>query len=120
MFILHEQEYYSHISRYNSILNSLRALGVLIAIDRLGANQTSFLYLRELKVDLVRFDSYYSKEIKDGKNHSIIDGFNVMAQEKGIHTWIKNIEDEESFELAKKMKIDYIQGKFLAGLQEID
>jgi len=120
MFILSEQEYYSHISRYNSILNSLRALGVLIAIDRLGSRQTSFLYLRELNIDVVRFDSYYSKEIKDKKNHSIISGFNTMAQDKGIKTWIKNIEDEESLELAKNMNIDYTQGKFLADLQDLN
>ena len=120
MFILSEQEYYSHISRYNSILNSLRELGVLVAIDRLGSQQTSFLYLRELDIDAVRFDSYYSKEIKDKKNHSIISGFNTMAQEKGIKTWIKNIEDEESLEIAKKININYIQGKYLADLEEIN
>lgn len=119
MFILSEQEYYSHISRYNSILNSLRALGVFIVIDRLGSTQTSFLYLRELDIDAVRFDSYYSKEIKDEKNHSIISGFNIMAQKKGIKTWIKNIEDAESYEIAKKMNIDFIQGKYLADLKDI-
>ena len=120
MFILSEQEYYSHISRYNSILNSLRALGVLITIDRLGSQQTSFLYLRELNIDVIRFDSYYSKAIKDKKNHSIISGFNTMAQEKGVKTWIKNIEDKESLELVKKMNIDYIQGKYLADLKDIN
>ncbi|MEA3370768.1 MAG: GGDEF domain-containing protein [Campylobacterota bacterium] len=119
VFILSEQEYYSHISRYNSILNSLRALGVFIAIDRLGSIQTSFLYLRELDIDIVRFDPYYSKEIKDEKNHSIIGGFNSMAQEKGIKTWIKNIEDKESYEIAKKMNIDFIQGKYLADLKAV-
>ncbi len=120
MFILSEQEYYSHISRYNTTLNSLRDFGVLIAIDRLGALQTSFLYLRELDIDVVRFDTYYSKEIKDKKNHSIIDGFNIMAHSKGVKTWMKNIEDEESLELAKGMNIDYVQGKFLADLQDIN
>ena len=91
-----------------------------MAIDRLGSQQTSFLYLRELDIDVVRFDSYYSKEIKDKKNHSIISGFNTMAQEKGIKTWIKNIEDEESLEIAKKININYIQGKYLADLEEIN
>jgi len=119
MFILSEQEYYSHTSRYNSIINSLRALGVLIAVDRLGSIHTSFLYLRELDIDVVRFDSYYSKEIKNEKNRSIIDGFNIMAQEKGIKSWIKNLEDKESIKIAKDMKIDYIQGKYLADLEKI-
>ena len=119
IFILNEQEYYSHIARYNAILNSFRSLGVLIMVDRLGSLHTSFLYLRELDIDMVRFDSYYSKDIKNSKNHSIMDGFNIMAQEKGVKSWIKNLEDEESLNIAKEMKIDYIQGKYLSDLEKI-
>ena len=117
MFILSEQEYYSYTSRYNSIINSFKALGVLIAIDRLGSVHASFLYLRELDIDIVRFDSYYSKEIS--KNRNIIDGFNIMAKEKGIKTWMKNLEDKESLGIAKEMRIDYVQGKYLAELKEV-
>ena len=120
VFILSEQEYYSYTSRYNSILNSLRRLGVLIAIDRVGSLHSSFLYLRELDIDIVRIDSYYSSEIKMRENYSIIDGFNLMAQEKGVKTWIKNIEDTESLALAREFKIDYIQGKHIASLEKID
>jgi len=119
MFILNEQEYYSHVSRYNSIINSFRTLGVLIAVDRLGSLHTSFLYLRELDIDIIRFDSYYSKDIKSKKNHSIISGFITMAKEKGVKTWIKNLEDEESLNIAKEMKVDYFQGKYLANLEKI-
>ena len=119
MFILSEQEYYSHTRRYNAIIKSLRALGVLIAIDRLGSIHTSFLYLRELDIDVVRFDSYYSKEIKEEKNRSIMSGFNIMAQEKGVKSWIKNLEDKESVNIAKEMNIDYIQGKYLADLEKV-
>ena len=119
MFILSEQEYYSHTNRYNSIINSFRSLGVLIVIDRLGSQHTSFLYLRELDIDIIRFDSYYSKDIKSEKNRSIMSGFNIMAQEKGVKTWIKNLEDEESVTIAKELGIDYIQGKYLSGLEKI-
>ena len=119
MFILSEQEYCSHINRYNSIINSFRSLGVLIAIDRLGSQHTSFLYLRELDIDIIRFDSYYSKDIKSEKNRTIMSGFNIMAQQKGVKTWIKNLEDEESVTIAKELGIDYIQGKYLSDLEKI-
>ena len=42
-----------------------------------------------------------------------------MAQEKGIKTWIKNLEDESSLNLIKEMKINLTQGKYLAQLGEI-
>jgi len=116
MFILSEFEYYSHTARYNNILHSLKKLGVKIAIDRLGSIHTSFLYLRELDVDVVRFDSYYSHEEKMQKNLNIIEGFTTMAHEKGVKTWIKNIQTQQGLLLAQKAQTDYVQGKYLSEL----
>jgi len=118
IFVLSEFEYYSHTQRYNHILHSLKKLGIKIAIDRLGSIHTSFLYLRELDIDIVRFDSYYSNDEKLKKNFNIVDGFVIMAHEKGVKTWIKNIQTQQSFELAKKVKVDYIQGKYLSELEQ--
>jgi len=115
MFILSEVEYYPNINRYNSILNSLRDIGILIAVDRLGALNTSFLYLRDLDIDVIRFDSFYTKEIL--KHESIVLGYNTMAHLKGIKTWVKIIEDEKTKNLIKNIGIDYIQGKYLAPLE---
>jgi EAL domain-containing protein (putative c-di-GMP-specific phosphodiesterase class I) len=119
MFILNEHEYYSHINRYNSIINSLKDSGILIAIDRLGTLHSSFLYLRELNIDVVRFDTYYSNDMKISKNHSIIEGFNIMAHKKGVKTWIKNIENVSTYNIANDINIDYCQGKYLSNLEKI-
>lgn len=118
MFVLSEQEYYSHINRYNAILHSLKKSGVLIAIDRLGSVHTSFLYLRDLDIDIVRFDAYYSNEAKILQNRSIIEGFAKMAKEKKVKSWIKNIETQNTLSIAKEMKIDYVQGRFLSDLEK--
>ena len=67
---------------------------------------------------MVRFDSFYSKKIDKHKYKNILSGFNVMAHEKGMKTWIKMIEDEESKELAKEIGVDYLQGRFLALLEK--
>ncbi|MBC8237947.1 MAG: GGDEF domain-containing protein [Helicobacteraceae bacterium] len=114
-----EIDYYSHIDRYNEILQSLRAQGVKIAIDRLGSLHSSFLYLRDLEIDIVRFDSYYTKNKHRDKNKNIIDGLNTMAHLSGVKTWIKMIEDKNTQEFAKDLKIDYVQGKELANLEKI-
>jgi len=119
IFVVSEMEYYSHVSRFNSIINSLKSYGVKIAIDRVGSIHTSFLYLRELDIDIIRFDSYYSNEDKLSKNRSVIDGFNTMAHEKGIKSWIKNLGNKESYEIIKSMNIDYIQGRYLSEMEKI-
>jgi len=119
MFVLFEMEYYAHIKRYNLVINTLKEYGVLFAIDRIASIHTSFLYLRELDIDLIRFDAYYSNKEKLEKNRSIIEGFNLIAHEKGIKTWMKNIEEQESYDIAQKIGIDYLQGKYLSNLKEI-
>ncbi|MCD6172589.1 MAG: EAL domain-containing protein, partial [Sulfurimonas sp.] len=120
IFILSEIEYYSHIDRYNSILGSLKLLGVKIAIDRVGSLHSSFLYLRDLDIDIIRFDTFYTKDIKNKNYNSIIEGLNVMAHSKGVKTWMKMIENQEIDEFAKNIGIDYKQGKELAELININ
>ncbi len=119
MLILAEAEYYSHIDRYNSILKSLRNMGILIAIDKLGSLNASFLYLRELDIDAVRFDQMYTKKLSNQKYRSVIEGFNLMAHSNGVKTWVRMIEDEEHKLLAKNVGADYLQGKHIAPLEKI-
>ncbi|EDZ63354.1 diguanylate cyclase/phosphodiesterase (GGDEF & EAL domains) [Sulfurimonas gotlandica GD1] len=118
IFLLSESHYYSQVSKYNSTLKVLRDMGVIIAIDRLGAIHTSFLYLRDLDIDMVRYDSSYTKEIKDEKYNSAIDGFNVMAHNRGVKTWIRMVDSQEIKDEAKELKIDYIQGNFMAPVEK--
>ncbi|QOY55824.1 GGDEF domain-containing protein [Candidatus Sulfurimonas marisnigri] len=119
IFLLSEKEYYSRIEKYNMILQSLRKIGIKIAIDRLGSIHTSFLYLRDLDIDMVRFDSYYTKDINENKNKSVINGFNIMAHQKGVKTWIKMVENEDEYNLSKELDIDYMQGKYIASLKKL-
>ena len=114
-----EVDYYSHIEKYNGILQSLRAEGVKIGIDRLGSLHSSFLYLRDLDIDIVRFDSYYTKDKNRDKNKNIIDGLNTMAHLSGVKTWLKMLENKDVLEFAQGLKIDYMQGKKLASLEKI-
>jgi EAL domain-containing protein (putative c-di-GMP-specific phosphodiesterase class I)/GGDEF domain-containing protein len=117
ILLLSESEYYAYVDKYKDTLNSLRQSGIFIAIDRLGSLHASYLYLRDLEVDYVRFDSLYTKEIKKRKFKTIMEGFNFIVHNNTIKSWIKMIEDEESYNLAKEMQIDYMQGKYLASLE---
>ncbi len=119
MFILNEREYYSRIDRYKDILDTLRAEGVLIALDKLGASHTSFLYFRELNVDAVRFGAHYTKKL-DEDDQIILGGFIKMAKDRDVKTWVKMIEDQDKKEKVISLGIDYIQGKYLAPLEKLE
>jgi len=68
----------------------------------------------------MRFDSYYSSIEHLKQSKGIIDGFNLIAYNKGIKSWIKNIEDEESYALVQELSIDCVQGKYLSKLNTIN
>ncbi|MEK6659162.1 MAG: GGDEF domain-containing protein [Campylobacterota bacterium] len=119
ILLLNESEYYPKIDKFNAILQQLKDLGIMIAVDRLGSLHTSFLYLRDLNIDIVRFDFFYTKDINGKAHKNILGGFNVMAHENGIKTWIKMIENEDVKGLAKELEVDYLQGKYLAPLEKI-
>ena len=118
VFIVSEKEYYSHISRFNTTLQTLRKNGIKICLDKLGSIHTTFLYLRDLDVDMVRFDSLYTRDEDSKKYRNIVDGFNTMAQNKGLKTWLKMINSTQLKDLAKEIGINYTQGKELAKLNE--
>ena len=120
VFVLGEREYYSRISRYDELLQSYRRMGILIALDRLGVYQTTLLYLKELDVDIVRFDSSFGKNIKDNGYQALIRGLTTSAQCLGVKTWIKMIENEEQKAIAESVGIDYMQGNFFGKIASIE
>ncbi len=119
MFILSEKEYYSYTQRYSDILNNIRKLGIKITIDKVGSYQSSFLYLRELEIDVIRLDGIYTKEINSKNYLNIVDGFSKMVKSTNTRIWMKMIEDKETYETLKDRNIDYLQGKYLSNLETI-
>lgn len=112
IIIIDEKEYCSQIKRFKEQIAQYRAVGYKIALDKYGVNHTTMMYLKELDVDYVRFDSLYARHIKEEKYQNILQGLNITAHLCGAITWIDMIEDEESDKIALGLKINYRQGNF--------
>lgn len=123
MFVLSENDYYDHPKRYNEILQAYRRLGIFIAIDNFGSFKSSMTFLKELKIDVLRFDNTYGKHIKEKEYQNIVKGLNVVAQGFGLRSWIRMIEDVSQERIVTELGIDFVQGNYLgkiAALQEIE
>lgn len=120
MFVLGEHQYYNQVTRYNELLQSYRRLGIFIALDRLGTYQTTMLYLKELDVDVVRFDANYGKHIREEKWQALLRGLAVSMHLLGVKSWIRMIEDEEGYKIAKSLEIDFIQGNYLGKIAPLE
>ena len=120
VFLFCENEYYSKIDKFNAIIRSFRELGIELAVDRLGTLHSSFLYFRDLHVDMARFDSSYTKKERLERFSDIIAGFGVMAKAKNIQTWVKMVETNEQLEKLEALDIALYEGKLLSTMEEIE
>jgi len=120
MFVLSENDYYDHPKRYNEQLQAYRRLGIFIAIDNFGAFKSSMAFLKEIKVDVLRFDNTYGKHIKDLEYQNIVKGLNVVAQGLHLRTWIRMIEDETEEKIVTALGIDFVQGNYLGKISVLE
>lgn len=107
-----EKEYCHQLERFAHQIAHYRKAGYKIALDRLGGYHTALLYLKEVEVDVVRFDPLYSRNIKKAGYQNLIQGLNLSAHLCGAKTWISMIEDADSDQLAQSLKINYRQGNY--------
>jgi diguanylate cyclase (GGDEF)-like protein len=107
-----EKEYCHQMERFAHQIAHYRKAGYKIALDRLGGHHTTLLYLKEMEIDIVRFDSLYARHIKESGYQNIIQGLNLSAHLCGAKTWIPMIEDFVSDDLAQSLKINYRQGNY--------
>lgn len=115
-----EKEYCHQLERFKQQLSQYRRAGYKIALDRLGGYHTTMLYLKEIAVDLVRFDPIYSRHLKEQGYQNIVQGLNLSAHLSGAKTWIPMIEDAQSDHLAQSLKINYRQGNYLGKILTLD
>ena len=120
MFILSENDYYDHPKRYNELLQAYRRLGIFIAIDNFGAFKSSMTFLKDLKIDVLRFDNTYGKHITTKEYQDIVKGLNVVAQGLGLRTWIRMIEDKSQEKIVTSLGINFVQGNYLGKIASLD
>ncbi len=119
-FILSEKEYYNNIARYSEIINSYRRMGIYIILDKFGSYFTSELYLKDLDVDIIRFDTIYTKNLKNLKYKALMQGIIVAAHTMETKVWVKMIENEEIKEILDEMGVDLFQGNYIEKLKAKD
>jgi len=120
MFVLSENDYYDHPKRYNEQLQAYRRLGIFIAIDNFGAFKSSMAFLKDINVDVLRFDNSYGKHIKELEYQQIVKGLNIIAQGLKLRTWIRMVEDKVEEKIVSDLGIDFVQGNYLGKISALD
>jgi diguanylate cyclase (GGDEF)-like protein/PAS domain S-box-containing protein len=92
-------------------VDRLRAMGVRIVLDDLGAGYSSLAYLKRLRIDLVKLDRSFVQGVPHRRvDVAIIRALSTLAKSLGIHVVAEGIETVEQAEFLKAEGIIYGQG----------
>ncbi|MEM7725327.1 MAG: EAL domain-containing response regulator [Cyanobacteria bacterium P01_A01_bin.45] len=98
-----------------AIIENLQSLGVKIAIDDFGTGNSSLLSLKQLPIDTLKIDRYFTLDIAQDKEKSaIITGLIQMAKSLDVKVIGKGIEKQEDLDFLREQKCDGVQGFLLS------
>ncbi len=91
----------------------LRSLGVRLALDHFGTGYSSFRYLRDLPLDLVKLDSSLVQDLeKSSRERLIAEALISILHNLGIQVVIEGVETWQQLDLLRDLRCDYLQGYY--------
>jgi EAL domain-containing protein (putative c-di-GMP-specific phosphodiesterase class I)/GGDEF domain-containing protein len=120
MLVINESRYYKHVVRYKEIIDMYRDEGVLICLSNVGSIGPSVEYLKYMSIDCLRYDKSLAQESDNPKVLMLYEGFEKIAKDRGIKTWAIMIENQEVELRIQSIGVDFLQGRHIAGLQNLD
>jgi len=113
-FELTETAAISHFSTACELFAKLRELGVKIALDDFGSGLSSFGYLKNLPIDVIKIDGQFVRNIVDDPtDREMVRAIHHIGRAMGIETVAEFVENEAILEELMTIGIDYAQGYYL-------
>ena len=110
-FELTETAAISHFSVAVDLIKSIRALGARIALDDFGSGLSSFGYLKNMPIDIIKIDGQFVKEIVHNRvDREMVRAIQRLARAIGIKTVAEFVEDQAILDELIRLRIDFAQG----------
>ena len=92
-------------------IRSLKSLGCRFALDDFGSGLSSFAYLKNLPVDLLKIDGIFVRDIiTDPIDEAMVRSINEVGHIMGMETIAEFVETDEIMERLRQLGVDYAQG----------
>ena len=111
----------NNLTDAKAFISELSELGCKFSLDDFGSGLSSFDYLKNLPVDLLKIDGQFVKDIvNDPIDAALVKSINEIGHVMGKKTIAEFVENKQILEILATLKVDYVQGYYLGRPQSID
>lgn len=112
-FELTETTAIANMETARQFMNRARELGCLIALDDFGSGLSSFAYIKNLPVDIIKIDGQFVRQILEDKTSRVmVEAIHGISQALGLQTIAEFVENEAIAQALSEIGIDMGQGYF--------
>jgi len=110
-FEITESAAVSNLGKAQEFIDRLHRLGCTIALDDFGAGLSSFAYLKNFKVDMLKIDGGFVRDITENRiSESMVAAITQVAKVLELKTVAEYVECDKTREVLRSLGVDYAQG----------
>ena len=115
MFEITETAALEDLPGARKLMEMIKALGCSFTLDDFGVGFSSFYYIRQLPIDVVKIDGSFIRNLANSPDDQIlVKALCDVARGFGKKTTAEFVENAATLSVLEKMQVDYAQG-FLIG-----
>ncbi|WP_348943973.1 EAL domain-containing protein [Chitinibacter sp. FCG-7] len=117
-FELPETEAVNQLDDLHAFIDELAVFGVKFGLDNFGRGFSSFSYLSALRVQYLKVDGSFSKDVDQNREHQFfMDAMVKIAHGLDLQVIAKSVETKAEQETLLSLRVDGLQGFGIAGTE---
>ncbi len=111
----------SNLAKAQNFIDALHERGCHISLDDFGAGLSSFAYLKNFRVDTLKIDGSFIRDITDNRiSESMVAAITQVAKVMKLETVAEYVEHKKTRDLIGKLGVDFAQGHAVGRPQPLD